>query len=561
MDTLSRNIAALQAVDPSLAQRLHHPVASDHVRLPSAEGPPPAILHRRAWLPLALGAPAVEELLAPFPAGEPLLLMGLGLGEILRAAVAREDLPRIVAWERDPWLLRLVLAASDLREPIRSGRLRLALATDLLPLLPWGHGVLSHPLARHLYPWELSLLAQPPGERRALLATGELFVDDLAAALREHGWAVLPFEITRHARPELEHQARASGAQLVAAINHTHGLAELCTALRLPLLCWEIDPATDHPRVSGDVSGAWIFSYRRANLPGFERAGFQHLHYLPLAANPAARRPPEEPLDPRHLAPVSFVGASMAANSIKARDAFVGMLLRWKAQPPDRAPGGPVQQALRLLEGTLLVQRGDPCRFVIPELLELRCPGLRAWAQEQGLQVPVMLVGELAAAEKRLNVVASLGPLGMRAWGDEGWKLCAKAGVQVMGRAGHGREINAIYAGSTVNLDVNRIYQPDIATMRVFDILACGGFALAEHNEALAELFELGVEIDTWRSLEELAAKTRHYIAHPEQARAIAEAGRSRVLADHTIAQRLDTMLRTSGLGPRPQPARASSPG
>ena len=34
--------------------------------------------------------------------------------------------------------------------------------------------------------------------------------------------------------------------------------------------------------------------------------------------------------------------------------------------------------------------------------------------------------------------------------------------------------------------DVNRIYQPDVVPLRVFDVLACGAFLIAEHSEALA---------------------------------------------------------------------------
>ena len=58
--------------------------------------------------------------------------------------------------------------------------------------------------------------------------------------------------------------------------------------------------------------------------------------------------------------------------------------------------------------------------------------------------------------------------------------------------------------------------------MRVFDVLACGGFVLAERSPALAELFEIGAEVECYASADELEAKVAHYLAHPEAARAIA---------------------------------------
>jgi hypothetical protein len=231
----------------------------------------------------------------------------------------------------------------------------------------------------------------------------------------------------------------------------------------------------------------------------------------------------------------------MVRPSLEHRAAFLAAFQEW-SRAPDPAAGRAV------LEGILAAQRRDPTRYVVPALLERACPGWRVAALARQQADPGQWLGELAAAEKRLNVVAALGPLGIRVWGDEGWNLCAKAGVGVAGPAGHGAELNAIYAGSRINLDVNRIYQADIATMRVFDILACGGFALVEHSEALAELFEIGVELATWRTLDDLVAQCRHYLAHPGEARRIAEAGRARVLRDHTVAQRLSTMLGEAGL-------------
>jgi spore maturation protein CgeB len=412
---------------------------------------------------------------------------------------------------------------------------------DLLDHLPWTGPVLAHPLLARVYPQEHRLLAEGPGPRRALLVTGELFVDDLDAALQARGYTVLPWEVARHAREELEHAARKAAAEVVVAVNYTQGLAEACSALDLPLACWEVDPATDRPRLEGPAGRAHVFTYRRANVPLYEAAGFPRVRYLPLATDPTRRQPPAEPPGPRHQAPISFVGSSMVRQSLAHKAAFLRGFCAWTGAP-DEASGQ------RVLEQVLQAQRRTR-EFVIPDLLERACPGWRAAAHARREHDPALLVGEMAAAEKRLNTVAALGPLGIKAWGDDGWKLCARAGVTVAGPAGHGAELNAIYAGSRLNLDINRLYQPDIATMRVFDILACGGFVLAEHNEALAELFELGRELVTWNGIDDLLAKARHYLAHPEESRRIAEAGRARVLAEHTVGRRLDVLLGEIGPG------------
>ena len=79
--------------------------------------------------------------------------------------------------------------------------------------------------------------------------------------------------------------------------------------------------------------------------------------------------------------------------------------------------------------------------------------------------------------------------------------------------------------------------------MRIFDILACGGFVLAEYTEALDELFVIGEEIAVWRSIDELQEKAAYFLKHPEETRNIALAGRARVCRDHRIKDRVDEML------------------
>ena len=91
------------------------------------------------------------------------------------------------------------------------------------------------------------------------------------------------------------------------------------------------------------------------------------------------------------------------------------------------------------------------------------------------------------------------------------------------------------------------VYQLDIVTMRVFDVISCGGFILADRNAAVLELFEDGVEIETWITVEELKQKCEYYLAHPEQARDIAERGRARLLREHRIVDRVQEMLTRAG--------------
>ena len=52
-----------------------------------------------------------------------------------------------------------------------------------------------------------------------------------------------------------------------------------------------------------------------------------------------------------------------------------------------------------------------------------------------------------------------------------------------------------------------------------------GCFLLTDHCDELGELFRIGEEIETYRSSGELTDKVRHYLAHPDERRAVATAG------------------------------------
>jgi len=535
---LMDNLGVLAQLDPELAERLTWPVDDSRV-LFTAAGEMRYLAHREAHS-LGVGADLLElESQSP-------LLLGLGDGDVLDQALARKECERITCWERDPWLLRLDLMRSDRRLALSSGRLRYCLGPDLLALRHWKGSVLRHPAMLEHYRLEFESFQRPASSRRALLCVGKLFYAQMAGALQAEGFELWSLDVERQAPEELQRTLQRFEPELILSINYTGGLAEFCEALGVPLVVWEVDPSLSQwPACNSSTENTWIWTYRQAHVPLYRGAGFAHVEYLPLAADPKVRRPLELQASQkeRYGAPVSFVGNSMLSEVQDFRASFLGEHAIWRGIPGDDG------EAAALFERLVSEQRTDPSRNLIPEALEREAPDFRAQALARpGQQDPVILVGEFCAAEKRLSHVNALVDFGIVAWGDRGWAQLAQTGIEYRGSAGHGEELTLIYNATAVNLDINRIYQPDIITMRVFDVLAAGGFLLAEHSEALAEAFEIDEELVSYRSLGELREKLAHYLAHPEEARRIAERGRARVLREHTIAARLKQMLEAAGL-------------
>ena len=549
----ARRQSALAAVDrtaPALGRRLRWGWGNEHVEergglafLKTDAGPRPLALtdaERAAALAAAAGP------------GAPIRVMGVGDGGLVVALLALGL--SFTAWEPDMAVLWRMLGAHDLAEPLREGRLRLLVGPDLLRERGALARELVHPIVAHTHARQLEAVRAPPTRPVALVCSGGLFVRDLCAALDGEGWLAWVIDSGALALEELAYAIQLASAKLVARINTMQGLTDLCNSVGVPLLVWEIDPCLDHilpPKRPAPKS--WIFTYREQNLRSYRSRGHVNVAHLPLAA-PPHRRPltPEELADPRWLpsdgfgweAGLSFVGGSLLAKVQAYLDAAKELTAAFLVQQGRPAAAAPI-----LLDQLVGIQRQNYDQWRLPALIDGALPGLRDFVRRAHGGVDLALwLGELVAAERRLSHVSALAPLGVQVWGDAGWQRIHGGGVTYRGFAGHTHQLTRIYNGARVHIDINRIYQRDIITMRVFDVLACGGFLLAEHSPGLEKCFVLGKEIETWRTQAELVAKARHYLAHPEAARRIAEAGRERVLRDHQFDDRVRTMLGAMGL-------------
>lgn len=539
-------------------------------------GASPALLHRGIRVSLGFdGGRATPDDAGGTPAGGDIFHFGIGVGDYAAHALKTRVDVRVMAWDRDPWMLRTALTRHDFAAEIFSGRFVLGMVGDLFQMAPAlvgpGGPVFFHPGLDRVYSIEKRYLRAPPGEKRAVICDGGLFVDDLAEALADEGFSLFTLDVEGVSDEEMSRFTGAFQPQVFAAVNHRNGLAEFCHWHGCRLLVWEIDPSRDDPAPCRTPSWhAAVFTYRKAHVAAFKAAGFDNAEYLPLAASPSRRRP--EWIagcagDGCRGNRVSFVGSSMRGEAEKCLADLSDMWDRFSAAPPaptDTVSGCPTggggsgkSQFALALDEAFCTQRENWFDFTLPEGMEERMPGFLAWAASRvyadpaGLSVdetgrracdPVRLAAEIAAMEKRRSVVSSLAKFGVEVWGDTGWD--GLDGLRYMGPAEHFAGLNRIYSTSAVNLDVGRLYQSDIVTMRVFDALACGGFVLAECSPALRELFRPGVELDTYGSIEELVDKTAYYLNRPEVARRMAEKGREKVLKHHTVARRVRRMLR-----------------
>ena len=478
------------------------------------------------------------------PAAGPVTLLGVGLGELLGPLLDASPGAPVYAWDRDPFMLRLALSMRALEAPLASGQLRLGLGTDLIEWLEQDaeRHILGHPVLWSVYRLEVALIARGVEGPRAAVGVDRLLSEELSAALAAEGYVPCPLDLESWSIEELDRAVRRVRAEMVVSINHLDGLAEFCRERDLAYLCWEVDPSTERLRaVRGPSGHCAIWTYRAEHVPLYRGAGFERVHHLPLAADPERRRPPEGPT-PRELPSplgISFVGSSLAPEARRAHALWLDLYVGWHPERERARSEG--ELALRR---ALAQQARDPTCDRLEAALIAELPDFVAdLRREEAREDPLVLASQLAASEKRLAYVRGLADLGIDVWGDPGWEAVTGPGVRYWGYAGHHDGIRWIYGRSAINLDVGRLYQGDIVTLRVFDALACGGFVLAEHSRDLEDLLEVGREIESYTCLAELREKARFYLARPEARQRIAERGRAAIVERHSVRHRVRSML------------------
>jgi spore maturation protein CgeB len=165
-----------------------------------------------------------------------------------------------------------------------------------------------------------------------------------------------------------------------------------------------------------------------------------------------------------------------------------------------------------------------------------------------------------AAYHNRVQFLPALVPLGLRVWGT-GWPaLPAFTSCMPEPNRHQSSEVsNKIFNASKINLNLHSSpwtdgVNPvgDYLNPRTFELAGARAFQLVDERSALAAAFRPGVELETFRDLDECRRKIRHYASRPDERAAIAAAGQRRALAEHTYLHRMGEALRVLEAGPVP---------
>lgn len=94
----------------------------------------------------------------------------------------------------------------------------------------------------------------------------------------------------------------------------------------------------------------------------------------------------------------------------------------------------------------------------------------------------------------------------------------------------------------TLNRHIN-VAENNANNMRLYEATGVGSLLITDRKDNLGEIFEVGKEVVAYSSQEEAAELIRYYLAHPDEAQAIARAGQARTLREHTYRHRMEELV------------------
>ncbi len=321
--------------------------------------------------------------------------------------------------------------------------------------------------------------------------------------------------------------------EFVISFNYFPVISTACEKKQIKYVAWTVDsPLYTLYTRSIYNSCNYLFVFDKSSQKELEKLGIKKVWYLPLAADAdyydkLLVRPEEQ-----FVSQVSFVGSLYTDKSAyqslgSQKDYFAGFM-----------------------EGLVEAQRKLwGCNFV-EEILEA------IWSKQlDKMLVPIngeefigrnsmvfansCILTEITARERKEYLEAA----GQAADTD------IYTGSDTTGLALHNKgkvdyltQMPFVFRNSKINLNITlRSIQQGIS-LRVWDILASGGFLLTNYQPELEELFEIGRDLECYYSKEDMIYKIRYYLEHEEERAQIAGNGYEKVKSRHGYRNRIQTI-------------------
>lgn len=333
----------------------------------------------------------------------------------------------------------------------------------------------------------------------------------------------------------------------VFSINFFPVLAEVCNIFKLPYLCWTVDsPVMELFATS--ITHPWnrIFLFDKAQYREIAPLNPGHVFHLPLAVNITQK---QNAIHSAHRALHQKFSSDIS---------FVGSLYTEKC-PYDKLKNPPAYLS-GYLDGLMEAQLRIYGGFILEELLpdeivtqfKAHLPDFFSYPFDSYLTDRITMaqlyMGSKISALERLRIMELLSKnfsVDLYTASD----TSTLPNIQNRGLAKTMDEMPIIFHNSKINLNITSKSIRSGIPLRLFDILACGGFSITNFQAELPELFVPGKDLICYESIEDLIDKINYFLYHDSERREIAQNGFETIQKYHTYPIRLEQMIQLAFSG------------
>lgn len=331
--------------------------------------------------------------------------------------------------------------------------------------------------------------------------------------------------------------------QFVFSINFFPDIAEICHIYGISYLCWTVDspvPELFSKTITYETSHICLFDYEQyLRFSPYNPSGIQ---YLPLGSNTKRFDQVISSITlserKQYNHDISFVGSLYSEKSplhnVSGLSEYTKGFIQGIVSPSLNIYGTNVIESALTKEVIKDIQSHAPNFFLLSDSVE----------KMEGYVVAHQYIGNLVTETERiqtLNHLATKFDVHLYTRSD----TTPLKNVHLHGGVDSLKTMPKILHLSKINL--NMTSKPIISglPLRIFDIMGCGGFAMSNYQYEIPEYFEIGVDLETYGSMEELIDKCTYYLSHDEQREKIAQNGYKKVCEDHTYYHRIAGMLKS----------------
>lgn len=327
----------------------------------------------------------------------------------------------------------------------------------------------------------------------------------------------------------------------VFSINFFPIVSSVCNIFRIPYLSWVVDsPLMElySETIKNPCNGIFCFDYEM--FQKFSPRNPDGIFYLPLGSDVTRMQKICQTISPKDRetfsSDISFIG-SLYSEKCPYND--------WKPSN-QRIQGyveGIIESQLRIY-GTNFIEE-----LVNEEVIEEFKKGLPYFYPfgekddpDERAVVADHYIGNKVTEQERIRVLDTLSQRFDVYFYTQSDTSMLKS-IHNRGEANSVTEMPKIFNLSKININFTSKPIKSGLPLRIWDIMACEGFVLSNYQSEIPEYFEIGREIETFSSTEELIDKCAYYLSHEEERSAIAQRGFEKVCREHTVEQRLQEIV------------------